>query len=232
MQMRSGLVGYHGESSESTREKRTPMNGMWRSVLVNGVLPYFIFQLLTGRGWAPVPALSVAALVPAVVILLAWIRTRRLETIGVISLVSIGLGTATTLVSGNVHFVLVKDSLVTGIFGLVCLGSLVMPRPLMFYFGRRFATNGNPERIAWWNGLWERPVFRRDQRILTAVWGVAYVAEALLRYLIAVAFPPAVVLAVSPFLALGVTAALILGTVGYMRWRVAHVAHVADKASV
>lgn len=229
MQVTSGLVGYHGESSESTREGRTPMNRVWQSVLVNGVLPYIIFQSLTGRGWAQVPALSLAALVPAVAILLAWIRTRHLETIGIISLVSIGLGMAATLVSGDVHFVLVKDSLVTGTFGLVCLGSLLMARPLMFYVGRRFAMHSRPELAARWDDLWERPAFRRDQRILTAVWGLAYLAEALVRYLIAYAFPPAVVLAVSPFLALGVTAALILGTLGYTRWRVAHVAAKATK---
>ena len=50
----------------------------------------------------------------------------------------------------------------------------------MFYFGRRFATSGSPESIAWWNGLWQYPDFRNTQTTITVVWGIAFIAEAAL----------------------------------------------------
>ncbi|MGW6782168.1 hypothetical protein [Streptomyces sp. NPDC054987] len=57
---------------------------------------------------------------------------------------------------------LIKDSGVTGLFGLLCLATLLAPRPLMFSFGRKFATDGTPESTAWWNGLWQYEGFRRS----------------------------------------------------------------------
>lgn len=45
----------------------------------------------------------------------------------------------------------------TGLFGVVVLGSLLLPRPVMFYFGRKFATDGTAEGLAYWNGLWRYP---------------------------------------------------------------------------
>ena len=40
----------------------------------------------------------------------------------------------------DAKLLLAKDSFVTGLFGLLCLATLAAPRPLMFYFGRKFAT--------------------------------------------------------------------------------------------
>jgi hypothetical protein len=48
----------------------------------------------------------------------------------------------------------------------------------MFYFDRRFATSGIPARIDWWNSLWQYDGFRRGQRMLTVVWGVALAGSA------------------------------------------------------
>lgn len=40
------------------------------------------------------------------------------------------------------------QSAVTGLFGLVLLISLLLPRPVMFYFGRKFGTDGSREGVA------------------------------------------------------------------------------------
>jgi hypothetical protein len=79
------------------------------------------------------------------------------------------------------RLLVVKESAVNGLFGVVLLASLLAPRPLMFYFGRRFGTSGTPEAIAAWNALWQYPGFRRTQRVLTTVWGVVLVAAALVQ---------------------------------------------------
>jgi hypothetical protein len=195
----------------------TSLRQLAPSLVVNAVLPWVAFQVLSGRGVPTVPALCLTAIFPLAAVLVSFARSRHADGIGVISLVFIVVGVAASLVSGDVHFVLVKDSFFTGLFGLVFLGSLLGPRPLMFYFGRSFATGGDPARIARWNGLWQYPGFRRVIRIMTAVWGVAYVVEAAVRVVFAFILPPATVLALSPLLALGVTILLIAWTMSYAR---------------
>ena len=41
---------------------------------------------------------------------------------------------------GNATLLKVRESMVTGAFGVICLVSLPMSRPAMFYLGRAFAT--------------------------------------------------------------------------------------------
>jgi hypothetical protein len=55
----------------------------------------------------------------------------------------------------------IRESLVTGLFGIACLislSSLSMRRPLMFYLGRSFATSGDPEKTKECNLRIERGV--------------------------------------------------------------------------
>jgi hypothetical protein len=106
---------------------------------------------------------------------------------------------------------------VTGLFGVVLIGSLWAPRPLMFYFGRKFATGGDPARVDWWNGLWQYPGFRRGQRILTLVWGGSFLAEAVVRILLGYTLPVSTMVVISSILPYVVLGLLIFGTVTYGR---------------
>jgi hypothetical protein len=68
-----------------------------------------------------------------------------------------------------VFFALIKESFLTATFGLICPGSLLAERPLMFYINRQFVAGDDPARIAWWNGLWQYPSFSAAQRFVTIV---------------------------------------------------------------
>lgn len=59
------------------------------------------------------------------------------------------LGTAASLISGSVFFALVKDSFLTATFGLLCLGSLLVQRPLAFYLIRQFIAGHDPALKVW-----------------------------------------------------------------------------------
>jgi hypothetical protein len=132
-------------------------------------------------------------------------------------LVFIAIGAVSSLISGNVLFVLIKESFITGTVGLLFLSSLLWRRPIIFYFARQFAAGEDPERLAWWNGLWERPRFRTTMRTMTVVWGVGYLVEAIVRVLFALTLTPGTVVIVSPIMAVGATVLLILWTRKYGR---------------
>ncbi|MGH2516367.1 MAG: VC0807 family protein [Ktedonobacterales bacterium] len=203
---------------------RMNMRGMLPSILLNAVAPYILFQYLTAspRNVSVVAALSATAIFPIIGIAFSLVRTRHLDALGAISLVFIVIGLLTNLIFQDPKVFLIKESFITGALGLACLLSLVVtPRPAMFYLGRYFASGGDRERMLAFNNLWQYPSFRTTQRIITGVWGVTYLAEALIRVaLVAIVGtgPKGVstILAVSPIL-LGVVT---IGTVGWTMWYV------------
>lgn len=131
-----------------------------------------------------------ASVGPLIMIVITWIRARTLSGASVVILLYVLLSSAATLVGGtDPRLVLSKDSLVTGGFGLACLASVLFGKPLMYYFGAKFATDGTEAGARLWSGLWRYPDFRSSQYRINAAWGVGYLVEAALRVAVAYGVP-------------------------------------------
>lgn len=141
-------------------------------LVVDGALPYLTYLVLRSQGVGSVVALAAGAVFPATFIVVRFLRQRRLDGFGVVVLAVIAVGAGVSLLSGDARFALVKESLLTGAIGLAALGSLVAPRPMMYYSGRKFATDGSPDGMARWESYWVKSaMFRRSNRMMTVVWG-------------------------------------------------------------
>ncbi len=191
------------------------LRAMVPDLVIDGALPAIAYQVLTRYGVAVVPALTAGAIFPIANIVRKFIATRSLDLIGAIVLLFLAIGVVTSLLSGNVFFVLIKESFITGLVGLLFLSSLLWKRPIIFYFAREVMEAQGPERLAWWNGLWERARFRRTMRLMTTVWGVGYVLEASIRVVCALTMTPGTVVILSPIMGIGTTVGLILWTRRY-----------------
>ena len=112
---------------------------------------------------------------------------------------------------------LAKDSFVSGLLGVLYLASLAAPKPIMFYFGRKFATDGTPEMISWWNSMWQYEGFRKVQRNLTLVWGVAFVLEAALRIVFVYTLSHGTVVTINNILPYVVIGGLVYWTMTYAK---------------
>src|SRR5215469_7316828 len=133
----------------------TPHPRTWMIELaVEAGLPYLTYLLLRSQGVSAVWALAAGAVFPAAFVVAGFARHRRLDGLGAIILATILVGVVLTVVSGDARFALVKESFVTGAFGLALLFSLLAPRPMMFYFGAKFATDGTPDGRARWDSIW------------------------------------------------------------------------------
>jgi intracellular septation protein A len=187
------------------------------TLVIDAALPAMLYRILSARGAPDVDALCAGAVFPIGHIIFGLVRTRRVDFIGVFVLLFIVLGSVASLLSHNVLFVLIKESVVTGVFGLVCLTSLLWNRPLMFYFGRQFAAGNDADRIQWWNNRWQFPAFRQALRMITVFWGLGYVFEAAVRVLLALRLKPGTVVIISPLMAIGTTVILALWTARYSR---------------
>jgi hypothetical protein len=199
------------------RTARAALRSAAPSLVFNGVLPYLAYQYLSGHGMDDVSALAISAVFPVVGIAWGLVRTRHAHIIGLVSLAFIIVGVVTSVVSGNPQFILIKDSFVTGLFGLACLISLFRSRPLLFYFGRHFAGGGDPRRAVAFERMWQDAGFRAVIRRMTLVWGCGLLFEASARVVLSYVLPIGTFLLLSRPLSLGVTFGLIAWTMAYGR---------------
>lgn len=194
------------------------MAGMIPGLLVDVALPIATYYILAARGLPAFWALLISGVWPAGNSVISLIRQRRVDEFGVFILTLIVLGTATSLLFRDPRLLLLKDSAFTGILGVVYLASLLMRRPLMFYFGRKFATDGSAAALARWDRFWDDlSVFRRGQRVLTGVWGAALLIEAVIRIPLAFVLPLNVMVAISNIMPIVVITALTFWSIRYGR---------------
>ncbi len=193
------------------------LRAMVPDLVIDGALPAILYQVLTRYGVATVPALTAGAIFPVGNIARKFIVSRSVDLVGAIVLLFLAIGVTSSLLSGNVLFVLVKESFITGLVGLLFLSSLLWKRPIIFYFARQVMEAESAERLAWWNDLWQHARFRRTMRIMTTVWGVGYVLEAAIRVVCALTLTPGAVVILSPILGIGTTVGLIVWTGRYAR---------------
>lgn len=179
------------------------------------VLPLIAVQAGLHAGLSPVVALSLAAVFPLADTLLGIVQTRSVSIIAAVSLGAILTGIGLAFATGNALFAILKDSLFTLVFSAFFLGSLAGKRPLIFRLNRQMLDVSGAAALdrAWG----ERPGVRRAFRLMTLVWGLGLLGEALLRVIASFTLPLATAAAASPWIALGCIGGLILWTVLYVR---------------
>jgi len=176
--------------------------------------PLVAYSMLRSAGQSQVSALILSGAFPALGILVGVIRHRRVDTIGVLVLAGIAVGTVLGLLSGSPRLVLAEGSVPTAVFGLLCLGSLWARQPLIYRFAIEFIGAGTP-RGREFESLWQYPAFRHSFRLYTLVWGVVYLAEAVARVVIVETTSTSTALSVSKVMPYVVAGALIA-------WMTAH----------
>ena len=92
------------------------------TLIYAALVPYLIYRVSTERfHLSPVNALLLAALSPAVGSLIEFVRKRQLSVLGVFALVGIAAKVASALLFHDARLVLISDSGLPGVFGLLLL---------------------------------------------------------------------------------------------------------------
>ena len=178
--------------------------------------PLVAYNLLRSAGFSTVAALVLSGVFPAAKVIAGIIKHRRVDAVGILVLAGIAVGAVLGLVSHNPKLVLDEGSVGTGVFGLLCLGSLARAKPLMYRLAMEFTGPDTPQGRHFAD-LWQYQEFRHTFRVMTAVWGTAYLAEAAARVAIVANTSTGTALATSKVMPYVVTAALAAWTVGYGR---------------
>lgn len=192
--------------------------GMLKSIALNALIPLGLYWLVKHFITpSELIALSVAALFPLIDSLYEFARRRSFDLLALFTLLGIVVSLVGLLIGGDPRILLIRESLFTCMLGIACLVSLVLPRPLMFYVGRQFMSGGDPAKIAAFNAQWAYPHARFVHRLITTVWGIAFISEFALRVVMVYTLPTEVVLAVSPIVLGGITIGAVMWTMAYVR---------------
>jgi len=136
---------------------------------VNFALPFAIYSLTRGR-LGDVGALMAASAPPLLWSLVEFIRARKVDAIAVLVLTGIALSLLAFAGGGGVKFLQLRENLVTGLVGLIFLGSVLIGRPLMFVLAKAGAQRLAPAAAASVEALRDDAPFQRSMALTTLVW--------------------------------------------------------------
>lgn len=140
--------------------------------------PIIVQSFARHQGASLTVALALSGVAPAAWILVRMFWRRQLDAVGVFVLSSIILATLIGLATGSGRLYLLDSAILTGVFGLVCLGSLATSRPLMFHFALESNGGEQSPKGREFADRWRYAAFRRVFVVMTVVWGASFVLQA------------------------------------------------------
>jgi hypothetical protein len=145
-------------------------------LLICLVGPVLIYRLAAPH--MPVnDALLLAGALPLLRIADGLIRRHRLNLIGVFSLLTVVLKILLALVLKDARVMLISGSLITAIYGILLLASLLTASPLLMRLAESVLATTPSVQNAQLIQRWQKPGMRRFFTIITAVWSVGLLLE-------------------------------------------------------
>jgi len=190
--------------------------GIGIEILVNFVAPFLIYDLAK-RGLGDVRALIASSAPPIAWSLIEFARKRRADALSLLVLAGIALSLLAFAGGGGARFLQLREKLVTGLIGLVFLGSAAIGRPLVYQLARASLSRRSASEAASFVALRDNAHFRRSMTVMTLVWGFGLVAEAALAGVLVFALSIRDNLLVSPIVGYGTMGALGLWSFLYVR---------------
>ncbi|NHC38855.1 hypothetical protein G6549_02675 [Bacillus sp. MM2020_1] len=187
------------------------------SLVINGAIPVIVYNFLVDH-YSSFVSLLIATLIPLGDNLFHVVKYRKADAFGLFMLTGFVLSLLAFVLGGNERLILLRESMVTGLLGLIFIASLFFAKPLIYHFAIRFSSNDEAEKKGQFEKNWEVPYFRFVLRMITAIWGLALLGEAIVKIILVYELSISAFLAVSQLIFYGVIGVAILFTIGYRRY--------------
>ena len=184
--------------------------------------PFILYQLLSPH--MPVTyALLLAGVLPAARTVMGLVRSRRLNPLGVLSLLTIALNIFSGLVLKDARLQLLSRSLPTACIGLLMLASLLTKKPLITRLAEYLRASATPSQKARFQERFKGQFsLKREMRsffkLLTAIWGVGLFLELALHAVLVYTLTTSQMILVGPILSYGFLGGLLLLTMLLFKW--------------
>src|SRR3984957_11992112 len=197
---------------------RPPLGAAVWDIALNAIIAAVLYKLSKHYlSSSELRALLIATTFPVGKSIFDLLRRGQVDPVSIVVLLGIAANTVALFFGGSPRLLLVRESIFTGAFGVACFFSLLLPRPMMFYFARHFIAGADPQRQARFNAGWQLREVRFCHRLITTVWGCVFVGELILRVVLIYHASTATVLIVSPALLGALTIAAMIWAFSYGR---------------
>ena len=165
--------------TEQAPTQRPSMRPLFQTILLDVAPPLVAYYGLRALGVSEYVALLSATVLSGVRVVYGVVKSRRLDPFAVYLLLTFGLSLAVGLATTDPKLILIGNTLVNGIGGLLFLGSCVVGTPLTQVVGDRFrqADDADPTPDE------ARRIHRIHVR-LSAMWGVGLLIEVAIRLVV------------------------------------------------
>ncbi len=182
--------------------------------------PYVVYQSLDGR-FGDVVSLIASALPPLLWSVYELIKTRRLDAVSVLVVAAIVFTVGATAMGGSARLIQIRDALVTGLVGVMFLGSLAMKRPMIFYLARAMMARDTEAGAQEFEAAWLQPGVPGAFRLLTLVWGLGLIGQTAVMCWLAWIWPIGRYLLLSPPIGYGIFGVLMAWSLWFRARRLA-----------
>ncbi|RSM43364.1 hypothetical protein DMA12_19115 [Amycolatopsis balhimycina DSM 5908] len=172
-----------------TTKTNQPGSNLLKTLAIEIAVPTGVYYGLHSLGASDFTALALAGVFPLARTLYQFAKDRTVNGLALVVLVTNVVGMLLTFVSGDARMMIAKDSLGSGITGLVILVSAFTAAPIMTKTMRPFLTRGNAEREAAWERLSGTAQFDAVLRRCSVIWGIGFALESSVRIVGAFTLP-------------------------------------------
>jgi hypothetical protein len=152
--------------------------------------PMVAFFVLNKLGVPPLRSLLVGSAIALGSTAINTVRRRRMDRVGVLVLIEIAISILLLFVWRDPRFLLAKPSFYSAIAGVYLIATSFRGKPLTYDGALQMGTKGDPVRAAAFARCWEKSAqFRNNLRIASLGWGLACLADAVLRVVVVYRFP-------------------------------------------
>ena len=155
---------------------RTNARTVMVELLANFILPYAIYTYAEAP-LGEVNALLASSAPPILWSLVEFARHRRVDAVSMLVLSGILLSLLAMLGGGGAQFLQLREKMVTGVIGLVFVGSALVRRPLIYELARANMRRKSDAQAEQFEALRVHAGFRRTMTIMTLVWGFGLLAD-------------------------------------------------------
>jgi hypothetical protein len=188
-------------------------------MVINFVLPYIIYSTFDAK-LGDVNALLISSAPPILWSIVQLIGHRRIDALSLLAIGGIVLSILAAIGTGSARALQLREKLVTGLIGLVFVGSALIGKPLIYELAaatmRRKGAAGAAE-LAHFESFKDSAGFRRTMTIMTLVWGISLIADVAIGIVLVFTLSVRNYLLVGPIVGYAFMGALTLWTFWYSR---------------
>lgn len=174
----------------SVTEKAATPRSYFVGALVDTVGPIVTFSVLHALGVPPLVAMIYGTIVAITSTVVNTVKRKRLDAVGVLVIAEIMAAIVMQVLIHDIRLLMAKPSVYSLIGGVFVLSTLFRSQPITYIGARPMATKGDPERSRAYDRAWTNSSqFRAIHRTATLGWGLAFLADAILRVVIVYGLP-------------------------------------------